>query len=162
MQLTFTDKLYREPQQGEKNILKNLEMLIKNFKYLRAHLETHLGNMYDSNPKFDKYSEVTNKIGFCLFWLATLGYLKNQEFAANYQSKDTWYDKTIDKVFLSASQPLSTADMYKVSRSIESLSKELILTYKGTLASTDQQKRLVEYYKYSLKDLVNSLYKLKK
>lgn len=157
MQLTLLTELYKS-ETVEKNLIKNLIRLRSNIKYLRAEINSSLGSMYDSDPKFRRLSYMTNKIGYVLYWLALLGWLHSKDLSKwGKTTKEDWHAENLDRVYLSSTTARSPSDLYSISKTVESFSTGFKMAYSKNLNSTPLSRRLMKYYEESLRDLVKDL-----
>lgn len=160
MQLSFIPKLYEKDVKGT-NFLKNIDSLIKNFKFLRSKIEDKIGYMDQNSDKFKEYAYASDKIGYCMYWLATVGFI--HELDINKEKKvvsKEWYDKTISKPVYGASVIFSISDIYEHTNRQNSLLNQFILRHSDRLDGGRLSRLTIRNLKESKKDLMTEIKKL--
>ena len=87
MQLSIITKLY-ESETKEKNLVVNLIQLINNLKFLKSKIEERQGMITEFSKNFNDLSYLSNKVGYCLYWVATLGYIHSRHVSDYRASSD--------------------------------------------------------------------------
>lgn len=162
MQLSFIDKLYEKDLKGV-NFIKNIDTMIKNMKYLRYKVEDRLNIMRDQESKeFNHLCYINNKLGYCMYWLATIGYMHEKEIEKDKViTPSDWYTRTQSQPLYGASEVFSTSKIYESTLRAKSLLNEFILRHKDRLEDRRLSRITTKFLKESYTDLVDEFKRLK-